>query len=79
MTPDDPAQGAGLGLLSVDGMKATSLASQLFRKQKIIVTTVKIEGEFPYEGIRITPNVYTTLGEIDALCEGVEQAVGDRG
>ena len=79
LTPDDPAQAAGLGLLSVDGMKATGLSSQLFRKQKIIVTTVKIESEFPYEDIRITPNVHTTLGESDTLCEGVEQAVRDRG
>ncbi|MDA1316090.1 MAG: aminotransferase class V-fold PLP-dependent enzyme [Acidobacteria bacterium] len=75
LTPDDPEQAAGLGLLAVNGIEATDLSGYLFQKHKIVVTTVKIEGEFPYQGIRITPNIYTTLGEIDALCEGVEQAV----
>jgi isopenicillin-N epimerase len=35
----------------------------------MIVTPIKHE---EFEGIRVTPSVYTTMGEIDRFCSAVE-------
>jgi selenocysteine lyase/cysteine desulfurase len=31
--------------------------------------------QFPYQGIRVTPNVYTTLEEIDTFASAVEEVL----
>jgi selenocysteine lyase/cysteine desulfurase len=31
--------------------------------------------QFPYRGIRITPNVYTTLEEVDTFAEAIEDVL----
>ena len=40
------------------------MTAHLWNKQRIIVTPIK-HAEF--QGLRITPNLYTTLGEIDTF------------
>jgi len=42
----------------------------LFDKHHIFAVPI-MHDEF--QGIRITPNVYTTLGELDRFCEQMEQ------
>ena len=42
---------------------------RLFSKHHIFVTPI-IHEEF--QGLRITPNVYTTLNELDRFCEQME-------
>jgi selenocysteine lyase/cysteine desulfurase len=73
LTSYDPEQAGGLGLLTIDGVDPSKLSQWLFRKHRIITTTVDTPGE--YKGVRITPNVYTTVREIDTFCDAVEQAV----
>jgi hypothetical protein len=31
--------------------------------------------QFPYQGIRVTPNVYTTLEEIDTFASAIEEVL----
>ena len=53
-------------LLEVEGVDVSELGSYLMDKHKIFTTPIK-HAEF--SGIRITPNVYTTLNELDRFCE----------
>jgi len=72
LTSFDPQQSCGLGLFSVEGLDVGKLAAFLWDKHRIIVTPI-VHPEFT--GIRITPNIYTTLEEIDAFCSAVEGAL----
>jgi selenocysteine lyase/cysteine desulfurase len=73
LNSDDPAQSCAIGLISIDGIKPAELAGHLFSKHRIWTTTVDTPGE--YSGLRITPNVYTTLEEIDTFAEVMEKII----
>jgi len=63
-----PKWGCAIGNVAVEGRKPGELDSLLFDKYKI--HTVGIEWE-NIKGVRITPNVYTTLKNLDVLVEGI--------
>jgi selenocysteine lyase/cysteine desulfurase len=63
-----PKWGCAIGNVAVEGKKPGELDSFLFDKYKI--HTVGIEWENIY-GVRVTPNVYTTLKNLDLLIEGI--------
>ncbi len=69
LTSFDPAQAGAIGLLSLDGVDPVVLTTHLWTTHRIVATPIK-HAEF--QGVRITPNVYTTLGEIDAFVEAIE-------
>ncbi len=73
LTPPDPDQGCGLGAMSIDGIEANALTDYLLENHQIHVRPRFVPGEF--DCIRVTPNVFTTLGEIDAFSAGIEAAV----
>jgi selenocysteine lyase/cysteine desulfurase len=73
LTPADPKQACGIGLLQVDGIPPAELVESLWNDRRILATPIVTEGE--YEGVRVTPNIYTTLQEIDQFCEYVEEKV----
>ena len=76
LTPADPAQACGIGLLQVDGIKPGELVSEMWNDRRILATPITTGTE--YEGVRVTPNIYTTLREIDELCEYVELKLAGR-
>jgi isopenicillin-N epimerase len=49
-----------------------ALAAHLFKKRGIVATPIK-HPEF--EGLRVTPNVYTTLQEIDGFVDAIEEVL----
>ncbi|HEX4900419.1 MAG TPA: aminotransferase class V-fold PLP-dependent enzyme [Pyrinomonadaceae bacterium] len=69
-TSFDPAQSCAIANVQVTGIDPTAIGSYLFNKHRIFTTPI-IHEEF--QGIRITPNVYTTLGELDRFCDVMEQ------
>ena len=69
-TSFDPRQSCGLTLFQVDGVDSGRLSGYLMENYRIITTAIK-HPEF--EGVRVTPNVYTTLREIDLFAEAVER------
>jgi selenocysteine lyase/cysteine desulfurase len=73
LTPPDPEQACGLGAMSVDGVGADALTDYLLEKHHIHVRPRFVPDEF--QCIRITPNVFTTLGEIDAFSRAIEEAI----
>ena len=69
---EDPAQSCGIGFLAFNGVDAGKMREALLAKYGIITAHVPHE---EYTGLRITPNVYTTLREIDYFSEMVEREV----
>ncbi len=72
LTSFDPAQGCAIGLLSLAGHDPEKLANHLWAKQRIIVTPIK-HAEF--QGLRITPNLYTTLSEVDTFVAAIDDVL----
>jgi len=68
----DPAMSCGIGNLQVDGVDSVALAKHLFDTRRIIVVPIK-HAEF--EGLRVTPCVYTTTDEVDRFSEAIEQVI----
>ncbi len=73
LNSEDPEQSCGIGFISVDGFDAPKLASYLWEKQRIWTVAIVTPGE--YQGLRITPNVYTTLEEIDTFTDVMEKVI----
>jgi isopenicillin-N epimerase len=69
-TSFDPAQSGAIGNLGTPGLDPARLAAHLYAQHRIIVTPIK-HAEF--EGLRVTPNVYTTLEEVDGFATTIER------
>jgi selenocysteine lyase/cysteine desulfurase len=72
LTPLEGTQSGAIGFVSVDGMDPVKLGNWLLEKHKIVSTPI-VHPEF--SGIRVTPNVYTTLDELDIFAEKVLDAI----
>jgi selenocysteine lyase/cysteine desulfurase len=72
LTSFDPQQSCGLANISVEGIDPRGIGEYLWKKSRIIVTPI-VHDEF--SGLRITPNVYTTLAEIDTFADAMETII----
>ena len=72
LTPLEGKQAGGIALFNVDGIDSAKLQAWLWTKHRIITTPI-IHAEF--SGLRITPNVYTTLDEVDRFGDKVLEAI----
>ena len=72
LTPLEGKTSGAIGLFSVDGLDSSNLGSWLMTNYRIVNTPI-LHPEF--NGIRITPNVYTTLDEIDTFADAVTTAI----
>src|SRR5437762_1713825 len=75
----EPGQTWGLATVGIDGVDARALAQFMMDKYRI-VTVGLLGGEPPaqlyeYQGLRVTPNIYTTLEEIDTFIGAMEDAL----
>jgi isopenicillin-N epimerase len=61
-TSFDPMQSCAIANFKIDGIDPVALGGYLMSKHKIFTTPIVHE---EFTGIRITPNVYTTLWELD--------------
>jgi len=68
-TSFDPKQSCAIANFKIDGIDPSELGTYLMSKHKIFTTPI-VHDEFT--GVRITPNVYTTLWELDRFCDVVE-------
>jgi len=68
-TSFDDNQSCAIANIHIEGTNPSAIGSYLFDKHRIFTTPI-IHDEF--KGIRITPNVYTTLGELDRFCNVME-------
>lgn len=72
LTPMHSVWGGGIGNFSVDGLDPVKLGGWLYGQHRVVQTPI-VHAEF--SGIRVTPNVYTTLDEIDRFSELVLRAM----
>jgi len=68
-TSFDPQQSCAIANVQIAGTDPTAIGSYLFQNHKIFATPIVHE---EFQGLRITPNVYTTLGELDRFCDVME-------
>ena len=68
----DPAQSCGIGFLAFKGVDAARIHDALWSKYNILTALMPHQ---EYTGLRVTPNVYTTLRDIDTFSEMVEKEV----
>ena len=66
------AASPALGAMRIDGVGAAALVDYLIKKHLIHVRARFVPGE--WEGIRVTPNGFTTIEEVDRLSSAIRQA-----
>ena len=65
----DPKMSCAIGNVEIVGISPRALTDHLWNKHHIIVAPIEHE---EYQGIRVTPNLYTTKDELDYFCEVFE-------
>lgn len=69
-TPEDPQRSCGIANVGIETMAPAEMSKILLEKYKIY--TVAIDGQ-GVKGCRITPNVYTTLAELDDFVTALKE------
>src|SRR5256884_3052548 len=72
-TSFDPNQSCAIGNVHVEGTDPNAVGSYLFSQHHIFTTPIVHE---EFQGLRITPNLYTTLLELDRFCEVMARIAG---
>jgi len=65
-----PNQSWGLANISLQGVDSQKAYETLWSKYRIITASIK---HAEYQGLRITPNIYTTLEELDTFGDAIEE------
>lgn len=68
----EPGQACGIATVEIEGIDAVKLASHLWKDHRIIAVGIH-HPEF--QGIRVSPSVYTTLEEIDRFVDAMESVL----
>jgi selenocysteine lyase/cysteine desulfurase len=75
----EPPQMWGVAAVYIEGIDVRDLAKFLMDKYRIIVVPlvggVPPNSVFDYQALRVSPNVYTTLEEIDTFIKAMEDAI----
>lgn len=65
-TPVGDGLAYGLGNFQIDGIDPAKLSEWLWEKHRVLVTAIDHRD---FKGVRVTPSVYTTFGELDRFCD----------
>ena len=71
-TPFEPHRSCGIANVGIEGMKPTDLAKTLLEEFNVFTVGIDYANVL---GCRITPNVYTTLEELDKFVEAIKTIV----
>lgn len=71
-TSADPAMSCGIANVDLADIDPGALTTHLWSTKRIIVTPINHE---EFRGIRVTPNVYTTLEEVDTFAAAMEDVI----
>jgi len=69
-TPNDPARSCAIANVAIEGMPAPAFAKRLMDEHRIFTVAIN-RPEAGIVGVRITPNLYTTTSELDALVAAI--------
>lgn len=67
-----PGFACAIAVVQIDGVDTGKLVSWLWKKHRIMAVAIKHE---EFEGMRVSPNVYTMLPELDRFCEAIEHVI----
>jgi len=67
-----PGFAGGIANVRVDGLDTKTLHDWLWKEHRILQVVIQHD---EFEGLRISPSVYTTFEELDRFCESVELAL----
>jgi len=67
----DPRFSCGIATVQIEGLDSGALNGWLWRRHRILVTSIK---HADFEGIRVSPNVYTTLEELGRFVDAMQHA-----
>jgi selenocysteine lyase/cysteine desulfurase len=75
----EPGQTWGLAMVGIDGVDARALSQFMMDRYRIVINAV-VGGQppqqvFDYSGLRVTPNVYTTLQEVDTFVDAMQEVL----
>ncbi len=72
-----PGETWGLATVGIQGLEPSAISSFLWDRNRIIVAGIsggQLPGpQFPYKGVRVTPNIYTSIDEIDTFAGAMEE------
>ena len=68
-SPVEMSRHAGIGNVGIEGIEPADLADTLMKKHRIFTVAIDRPG---VRGLRITPNVYTTTGELDSFIAAIK-------
>jgi selenocysteine lyase/cysteine desulfurase len=69
-----PGFATGVANVEIDGIDSEKLAGHLWEKERIFVVAIKHED---FQGIRVSPAVYTRLDEVDRFSAAMERVAQD--
>ncbi|RME36666.1 MAG: aminotransferase class V-fold PLP-dependent enzyme [Planctomycetota bacterium] len=67
-----PGRACGIATVQIDGIDSGRLSAWLWKEHRILTTAIKHEA---FEGVRVSPSVYTTLPELDRFCDVMEWVI----
>ena len=68
----DPEQFCAIANFHIEGGDPMKISERLMSKYKIIATPIVHEDFF---GVRVTPNIFTTLKQLDRFCSAIESMI----
>jgi isopenicillin-N epimerase len=68
----DDSPSGGIALVQIQGIDSGKLFGYLWEKHRIVTSPTKHP---QFEGIRVSPNVYTTLEEVDVFVDAMKHAL----
>src|SRR6185312_2663631 len=68
---ESPELSAGIGFIGFKGVDAGKMYEALLNKHNIITAHSPLPGQ--YDGLRVTPHIYSTLRDVDTFADAVEK------
>lgn len=74
-TPEDPARTCAIANVGIEGITPGDLAKRLFDEHRVFTVAIN-RPEAGVAGVRVTPHLYTTTGELDSLVRALRTIAG---
>jgi selenocysteine lyase/cysteine desulfurase len=68
---ESPELSCGIGFIAFNGVDAGKMYETLYSKYNIITARIELPGQ--YDGLRVTPHIYSTLRDVDTFTDAVEK------
>ena len=70
----EPGFACGIATVQIEGVDTKALNNYLWKEHRIISVAIQHE---EFEGLRVSPSVFTTLNELDRFCDVMESVIRD--